>query len=236
MSILSLLIQFFKSPTHYEPFNNWYFSALSVLLLLCIAICLTPNNLRQHRLYRWAVATPAFIAVCSSCYRYRVIPLHLCHITGVLVIPLALILQRRLFQYCLIYVSGWAALVALLTPNLALHTSMIRYLIFFTIHGYIVLATLYAYCVYQLPITLRSFINVLAIFNVYLVLVGVIDYVTHNNYIYLKTPPDSVPGLFHWPWYIGETEVFLIGLSLLTYGCVRAIARYNLKQTTITQD
>ena len=76
----------------------------------------------------------------------------------------------------------------------------------------------------------------LVIFNVYLVLVGIIDYVTHNNYIYLKTPPDSVPGLFHWPWYIGETEVFLIGLSLLIYGCVRAIARYNLKQTTITQD
>ncbi len=234
MDLLNIVIHLLRLPTGYEPFNRWYYSALAVFVVLAIGLVITPPRIRQHRVFRAAIALPPMLAVLGSCYLYHVVPLHLCHMTGILVVPCAILLQRRLFQYMLIYLSGWAALLALLTPNLAQHTSMIRYLIFFIIHGFIVLNTLFVYCVHRPAVTTRSFIHVLVAFNLYTACVGLIDHVFQMNYIYLATPPDSVPGLLPWPWYIGQTELLLLCLSLVTYLSIQLVARMRYPTSKIS--
>jgi hypothetical integral membrane protein (TIGR02206 family) len=144
------------------------------------------------------------------------LPLHICTLS----VPLsALMLWRRsylLFQ--LLYFWGTtAAVVAMLTPDLVgngYNFPHFRYIIFFTSHGAILLAVIYASVAFQFRPTWRSVGIAFLLTNLHLLVAGLANWLTGGNYVYIARQPEFptlIDYLGPWPWYILPLQ--LIGLT-----------------------
>jgi hypothetical integral membrane protein (TIGR02206 family) len=148
------------------------------------------------------------------------LPLHLCTLS----VPLsALMLATRSYTlYQVLYFWGFAgATNALLTPDLQIYGfPHFRYWIFFTSHGSILLALVFAAAADGYRPSWRSVGLALVATNLLLPLVGLVNWLTGGNYMYVaRTPefPSLIDYLGPWPYYIVALEFLALIAFTLVY-------------------
>lgn len=140
------------------------------------------------------------------------LPLHLCSMA--LVLSAFALATRRQFAFEIAYFWGFvAATQALLTPDPA-RWAMGEFDAFwnFLSHGVIVLNVLWLVFVEGMRVRRGAWLKVFALTNVVAVGVGVFDWVTGYNYLFLRAKPggDSPFLVGEWPWYLLALEALAI--------------------------
>ncbi|CAH1194469.1 hypothetical protein PAECIP111892_01669 [Paenibacillus auburnensis] len=147
------------------------------------------------------------------------LPLELCGIT--LLLSAVMLLTRSRLLYSFLYFAGiGGAFIALLTPNLVYPFPHFRFLLFFTAHGAIVLASLFMTWAYGFRPGLRSLFFTMGCLNMIAVCVFAADKLLDTNYMFLAHKPDTLSVLDYfgpYPYYLLVEEVFAFVIFLLMY-------------------
>jgi hypothetical integral membrane protein (TIGR02206 family) len=232
VAVYSLLDPIYTGP----PFTIFSFShiaALGFVALACVAIAIATfySNDRQRAWLRrgligftvvnwlgwdaWQLAYGLWSAAFS-------LPLHLCTLS----VPLSalMLLTRSYTLFQLLYFWGFtASVVAMLTPDLAgygYNFPHFRYWIFFTSHGSILLAVVYAAVAFRYRPTWRSVGLAVLLTNAYLLVAALANWLTGGNYVYIARKPDFptlIDVLGPWPWYIIPLQLIGIAAFVLVY-------------------
>lgn len=150
------------------------------------------------------------------------LPLHLCTLSVPLAAVMLVTRNRILFE--ILYFWGFtAAVIAMLTPDLVGNGygfPHFRYWIFFTSHGAILLAVVFAANAFDYRPTWRSVVRVVIITNLYLIVVGMVNWITGGNYVYVARKPEfasPIDLLGPWPWYIIPLQLIGAAAFVLAY-------------------
>jgi len=163
MTAFHLILSTLNSATLYEPYNTWHLCALLVIATIGLLIA-TQTQLRScHRSVCVTLCSISLVSLVLSCCLYHSWPFHICHVSAWLVMPLALLKRIIPCKRFLLLISGWAALIALCVPGgeLALHVSLIKYLVFFGLHAAIVWSTIYVFCHDRPTLNLQAILSAL---------------------------------------------------------------------------
>jgi hypothetical integral membrane protein (TIGR02206 family) len=150
-------------------------------------------------------------------------------------VPLAAVLlatrSRTLFE--VLYFWGFAgATQAMLTPDLqtsGFNFPHFVYWIFWTSHGVIWWAVIFAAAAWGYRPTWGSIPRVFLITNLVLAAVGLVNWATGGNYMYVARKPDYATLLDYlgpWPWYIIPLQLIGLVAFVLVY------LPYALRDTT----
>jgi hypothetical integral membrane protein (TIGR02206 family) len=146
------------------------------------------------------------------------LPLHLCSVLVFSSAALMITQRYGLFEFAYFMGIG-GALQALLTPDLTIHGfPHYRFWQTFISHGGIVLAALYMVWVAGYRPTWRSLVRVMVGMNLYMALVGMVNWWLGSNYLFIAHKPET-PSLLDmlgpWPWYILSLEALGLAICLL---------------------
>lgn len=175
-----------------------------------LAVILVVNELAWHAWNyftgQWTVQT--------------MLPLHLC---SVLVWVSAYMLVTRSYAiYEFAYFLGiGGATQALLTPDAGIYGfPHFRFFQAIISHGVIVTAALFMTLVEGFHPTWKSMLRVALWANVYMVVIGVINWLIGSNYLFIARKPETaslIDVLGPWPWYILSLEAIGWALCLVLY-------------------
>ena len=172
-----------------------------------------------------------------------ILPLHFCDL-AVLLAVVALATKGQTVSEILYFWGLSGTLIAMLTPDVDRGFPDTRCVSFFALHGGVAISA--ALLVFGMGVRPRPRANlrVFAITNLYALIVGVIDFVADENFLYLRRKP-SQPSLLDvmgsWPWYIlaADALAFVIFWALMlpfrNSGQPRAHASTNRTSSTSTQ-
>ena len=140
------------------------------------------------------------------------LPLHLCE-AGAFLLAGALWFRRRLLVEIAYFWGLGGTLPGLFTPVLPVRFPNFEYFQYYVEHGLIVLGSLFLVFVMGLR-PARGAVGRAAVFTAcYAAAVGVVDYFTGGNYLFLRQIPE-VGSIFSflgpWPWYIGSISVVAV--------------------------
>jgi hypothetical integral membrane protein (TIGR02206 family) len=147
------------------------------------------------------------------------LPLHLCSVFVWLSAVMLLTNSYRIYEFA--YLLGIAgALQAIMTPDAGQYGfPHFRFFQVFVSHGSIVTAAVYMMVVVGFRPTLRSFLRIAVIANIYMLVVGGINALIGSNYLFIARKPDTaslLDVLPPWPWYILHIEAIgLLSMSIL---------------------
>ena len=196
---------------------------LSLLAIVCVPLigrCLSVTY-RRH-----AVWTLIVFAVAQEIVDYgnRVnlrglsltedLPLHLCNY-GLLIAAVGLItLNRFCFEFA--YFTGTTAVMqALLTPNFDDLKNLTEYVVYFIHHALIIQFALWNVVVDGMLTSRGAVARTLLLIVAMMPPVGLVNWLTDANYMYLRARPavDNPLVIGDWPWYI--VSVMIIGWVLM---------------------
>lgn len=148
------------------------------------------------------------------------LPLHLCGLTLILSFIMLWTKSYRLFEFN--YFAGiGGALQALLTPAAILSGyPHFTFFYFFIAHGGIIVSSLFMIAAYGYRPRVSSILRTMLWLNLLLIPVGLVNYVTGGNYMFIARKPDD-PSLLDflgpWPWYILSLEGVAFVMCLILY-------------------
>ncbi|MGB8955976.1 MAG: TIGR02206 family membrane protein [Tumebacillaceae bacterium] len=148
------------------------------------------------------------------------LPLQLCSISLFLSVIMLLTKNYTVFEFT--YLAGMGgALQAIITPDLGSYGyPHFRTWEFFIAHGAIVVACFYMIFVERYRPTFASLWRAFLLLNGTAVLVGLIDWLTGGNYMFLAHKPYN-PSLLDllgpWPWYLLVLEGIAVVMFLILY-------------------
>lgn len=208
----------------YEPFTLFSIGhTISLLLIVFIAILLYQfrRELRTPTANKWFRYSLAAVLVISdltlhawliSTERWTLdyaLPLQLCSISLYCSIIMLINKNYTIFEFTYLIGLG-GAIQALLTPDLGHYTyPHFRTFQFFIAHGAIVLACIFMIFVEKYKPTLRSLWRAFLMLNVLSLVVGIMNWLTGGNYMFLARKPQGaslLDLLGPWPWYIISLE------------------------------
>lgn len=147
------------------------------------------------------------------------LPLELCGIT--LLLSAVMLFTRSRLLYSFLYFAGiGGAFIALLTPNLVYPFPHFRFLLFFTAHGAIILASLFMTWAEGYRPTLRSLFFTMLCLNGVAACVYAANLMLGSNYMFLVRKPSTFSVLDYfgpYPYYLLVEEAFAFVIFLLMY-------------------
>ncbi|TMD72159.1 MAG: TIGR02206 family membrane protein [Chloroflexi bacterium] len=147
------------------------------------------------------------------------LPLHLCE-AGCFLLAAALWWRAR-FAFETSYFWGLGGtLPGLFTPDIPGHFPQPVFFQYYTEHGLIVLGALYLVIALRMRPARRAVLRVSIVTAFYAVGVGVVDYFTQGNYLFLRNIPPTRTFLDYmgpWPWYILTLTVLALAVFNLLY-------------------
>jgi hypothetical integral membrane protein (TIGR02206 family) len=147
------------------------------------------------------------------------LPLHLCE-AGCFLVAAALWWRLR-FAFEMSYFWGLGGtLPGLFTPNIPGHFPEPVYFQYYAQHGLIVLGAFYLVIALHMRPVRRAVLRVSIATALYAVAVGIVDYFTNGNYLFLRDLPPTRTLLDYmgpWPWYIVTLAVAAIIVFNLLY-------------------
>ncbi|RRR69124.1 MAG: TIGR02206 family membrane protein [Candidatus Viridilinea halotolerans] len=231
---------------HGPPFRLWgpeHWLAIVGVALVGLGVALiTPRmNSRGQAWLRWGLASFALANTIAWDLWQRAhgiwdaayaLPLHLCTLAVILAAILLATRSYRLFE--LLYFWGFAgATQALLTPDLqanGYNFPHFVYLIFWTSHGIILWAVVFAIAAWRYRPTWRSFPRVALITNLIFIPVALVNWLTGGNYMFLARTPvyaTLLDWLGPWPWYIVALQLLGFVVCVLVYLPWAIVDRYG---------
>jgi hypothetical integral membrane protein (TIGR02206 family) len=213
----------------FRLFGPTHLIALAIIVLINIALLLwrSPSEAAKKR-FRTTLAAVVLIDEALLHLWYitngiwsiqTMLPLHLC---AVLVYASAtMLITRNQTVYEFVYFLGLAgATQALLTPDTPYEFPNWRFLSMFISHGSMVTAALYMTLVEHMRPTWRSVVRVIVGLNLYMIPVGLVNWLIGSNYLFIAHKPETaslLDVLPAWPWYIVVLELIGLGMVLLLY-------------------
>ncbi len=207
LTVLGLLlfvnIFFFFRGKHFSP-------ATRRRLRYGMATLLLANEIGYHV---WRISTDTWTI-------QNMLPLHLCSALVWLSVVMLYTNNNRIYEY--VYFLGIAgAAQALLTPEAAQYGfPHYRWCQTFLSHSILVTAPIYMTLAEGFRPYWRSYFHMVLATNVYMLFVGMVNWLVGSNYLYVARKPD-IPTLLDllgpWPWYILAIEAIGLSLCLLLY-------------------
>ena len=147
------------------------------------------------------------------------LPLHLCE-AGCFVVAAALWWRMR-FAFEVSYFWGLGGtLPGLFTPDIPGHFPDPVYFQYYAEHGLLVMGAFYLVVALRMRPASRAVLRVSLATAIYAAAVGVVDYVTGGNYLFLRNIPPTHTLLDYmgpWPWYILTLTVLAVTVFTLLY-------------------
>lgn len=151
------------------------------------------------------------------------LPLHLCDVL-VIVCLLALTTRHQLLFETAYFLGLAGTLQTLITPNLEVGFPTMRCLIFFWMHGVILVAICFMIGAYRLRPQPGCIGRMFLIINLYVLAALLVNAVVGANYGFLSRPPMNQENLIlaisrwaPWPWYILVLEIIALASFLIYY-------------------
>ena len=117
---------------------------------------------------------------------------------------------------------------ALLTPTPGQGYPSLEYFRYFAAHGLLMLIAVYVLVALEQQPTFREALGAMLALQLWELIVGVIDYFSGQNFLYLRHPPPSptlIDALGPWPYYLGSLELIGVASFALWYGIFRLLLR-----------
>jgi hypothetical integral membrane protein (TIGR02206 family) len=217
----------------FQLFSAEHLLPLAAIAAVCLLIALLAPRLsaRGSRRLGWGLALFALANALAWDIWQRAnglwspafsLPLHLCTFS----VPFAafMLASRRYRLYEVLYFWGFAgATQALLTPDLTssgYNLPHFVYWIFWTSHGVILWAVVFAAAAWGYRPTWGSVGRAIIATNLYMLAVGLVNWLTGGNYMFIARKP-AFPSLLDllgpWPWYILVLEAIGAVAFVLVY-------------------
>lgn len=216
----------------FQTFSPTHLGAMAVLALLCVAVCLAGRHARSAATRRRIGYGIAIILLANELVFYaqglltrplseflaHFLPIHIC---GVAVYLVVLTLWRRgQSVYEVAYFWGLAGTAqAILTPNITSDFPTYQFMQYFLTHGGIVIGAVYATWALGMRPQQGSVLRVFLLTNLYAVAIGLVNWATGWNYMFLREPPMGHSPFFFlpWPWYILFIDCAALAMLALLY-------------------
>jgi hypothetical integral membrane protein (TIGR02206 family) len=147
------------------------------------------------------------------------LPLHICE-AGCFLLAAALWWRSRFaFEMSYFWALG-GTMPGLFTPDVPGHFPMPVYFQYYLEHGLLVLGAFYLVVALGMRPARGAVIRVSVVTAVYAVVIGLVDYVTGGNYLFLRSLPPTRTFLDYmgpWPWYIVTLTVLAVVIFTLLY-------------------
>ncbi|MGF7046739.1 putative integral membrane protein (TIGR02206 family) [Paenibacillus sp. DS2015] len=205
---------------------HWFVVSIfiTLLVLLFVSKRFIKRSPRVKAVIRWSIVIILIMSEVTLNLWYlgqgiwnmkNSLPLELCSIS--LLLAIAMLLTRNRLLYQIVFFAGIAGAVqALLTPSLDYSYPHFRFIQFFVAHIAIIVAALYMTWIENYKPTWKSIGITMIALNILALLVGVINYFTGSNYMFLMHKPSSssiLDLLGPHPYYLIAEEL----IALLTF-------------------
>lgn len=157
------------------------------LLLACVVLAWAGGELARGRLSPW-----------------QLLPLHLCDLL-ILVAVAALLTRRAWLAELLYFWAGTGALLAMLTPDVPRGFPDPYFLLFFGLHGAVVVAAALVTIGYGIHPRRGSAWRVFGLTLAYAAVVALVNLALGTNFLFLRWKPSNptlLDWLGPWPWYL----------------------------------
>lgn len=210
-------------PTPFQAFGASHF----IVLGICLAVLIFLTVLR--RLHEpTAVLAERFLAILLfSCWPLatlshwragtldwtNALPLHFCDVAGIAG-GVALWTRNRLAAEIVYFFGLAGTLQGLITPNLQVDFPEPRFIVFFFLHGGVVITAIHVVTSLRCPPREWAIPRMVGLTLVYAACVGVVNAILSSNFAFLCHKPAQaslMDVLGPWPWYIGSL-VLLCGV------------------------
>ncbi|WP_044642081.1 YwaF family protein [Risungbinella massiliensis] len=165
------------------------------------------------------------------------LPLQLCSISGFIAIYVFLTRQRKPFDF-LYYIGIAGGTFAILTPELPHNFPHFHYIGFMLSHITIVYACFFLLWVDDWIPSSKSIIRTFFYLNSIALFVGLINWGTGGNYMYLARKP-HYPTLYDYlgphPWYILSLEIVVLFVCLIMYLPFKRNRLHNSKEKLMSR-
>jgi hypothetical integral membrane protein (TIGR02206 family) len=226
--------EYFARDYHGEPFQLFgpaHLVALSIVLLIVLLVIYFRKGFspRLRLITRYTLATILVLnELAWHAWNYftgqwtiqTMLPLHLCSVLVWLGAYMLVTQSYTIYEFS--YFLGIAgALQALLTPDVGIYGfPHFRFFQTMISHGAIILSAIYMTIVEGYRPTWKSVIRVMVWMNVYMVVIGIVNWLIGSNYLFIAHKPETaslIDVLGPWPWYILSLEAIGLVLCLLLY-------------------
>jgi hypothetical integral membrane protein (TIGR02206 family) len=182
----------------------------SKTLRVVMALILLTNEIAWHT---WNI-------VIGTWTPQTMLPLHLCSVLVWTGVYMLLTGNYRVYEYA--YLLGCAgALQALLTPDAGQYGfPHFRFFQTMLSHGLLLSIPLYMTVVEGMRPTWRSVVRVMTGANIYMIFVGLVNWLIGSNFLFIAHKPETasiLDVLPPWPWYILIIELLGVSFALLFY-------------------
>ncbi len=214
----------------FELFGTAHLVALGIVLIINLLLPqLKRVSPRGRAIFRYSLA--AILLVNESLWHWwnysigqwtvqTMLPLHICSVFVFLCAFMLVTKNRPVYEFAYFLGIG-AATQALLTPDAGQYGfPHFRFFQVIVSHGAIVTAAVYMTLVEGYRPTWKSLLRVIIGTNIYMVFVGVVNYLLGSNYMFIAHKPETpslIDMLGPWPWYILGLEAIGFTVGLLLY-------------------
>jgi len=167
-------------------------------------------------------------AIHQGIWSYRwALPLHLCDLATICVVVTLLypVPVMGELSYC------WAiggSIPAVLTPDIAARFPAPAYIVFFAMHGGVIVSVFYLVATRIVTITWNSLRRVWLITHLYAGLIALFNRTFEANYLFLCWKPSQfslIDYMGAWPYYLVWLEVWFLVSLILSYVIYRSVTR-----------
>ena len=230
-------------PEFIAPFSPFWWECLLAVTLIIIILVRLPlhwKNLKRRNYDLFIAAVLLINTVAENWYNYATgywtlqqnLPIHLCSITNILCIVLLLNYKQWIAE--LVYYWGLAGgIQSLLTPEFTIGMEGYNFYSYFISHGGLIMVVAYIIVHYEFTPRPKSWLWTLGYLQILVIVVGIINYFIHSNYMYLLQKPE-VENPFvigEWPYYI-----FILELVALLHFIIFYLPFYYLNKRKVLLD
>lgn len=216
----------------FKLFSTPHITAISTILIICILIYIYRKQLRERTMnFRFRIILATILTIQQLSYFYwhifngtwslkTALPFNICGASVVMSVVLLITMDKKIFD--VLYFWGiCGTLQALITPSMdGYNFPHYRFFQFFIGHGLIVITIIFMITVNKYKVNFESLKKSFITVNVFAVFIGVFNYFTGANYLFLRHKPDSaslMDMLGNWPWYIVSLEIIAIVFFMIAY-------------------
>lgn len=225
-------LEFYYSGGDFYLFSMPHLMVIVIITALNLIVFLNRSKIKNNRcekIFRYSIAAALLLQELSLNLWYIYtdkwsvtysLPLHLC---GASVIMCSIMLFKNSYSiYEIAYFWGLGGAVqAILTPDLGNYGfPHYRFFQFFISHGLIVTACLYMTFIQKYKPSMKSLFKAFYSANIYMVFIGIFNYFTTSNYLFICEKPQGkslLDLLGAWPYYTISLEFIALIIFYILY-------------------
>ena len=197
-----------------DSFTSEWWLCIIVTVIVITSIIYLPNyfNWAKSKYFRWTIASlMIFNLLIENVYGINMgewhfednLPLHLCGISGIMGIILMFRFNAPIAQIYF-YWALTGGIHSLLTPEFDLGTNGYFFYAYFINHGSLLLVCFYMIKHHNFSPDKKSWMKAFWYLQLVALTIGVFNWISGSNYMYLTSPPivDNPLIVGKWPWYI----------------------------------